>query len=208
MKLILAITLLIPLLGIAQYDSSPQFGAFLNSGLRDFTFNNGEMKNKFSLEAGLSVKHSTRNGVLRLVYAAGMTYDVLKRQDRTVDRYTVIDNRIKGINVYFRPEFRILNRERVSMYVGVGPRFTSFYSFREKRVTTENGITTTKGWEKRGTYEVAYFGAHVAISVDYKFAEHWALNLGLNAFTGFEFEFFDGNIYSGGNLMTGVAYVF
>jgi hypothetical protein len=209
MKLILAITLFIPLLGVAQYDSSPQFGAFLNPGIRDFTFNTGGVKTKFGLEAGLNVKHSTRNGLLRLVYAVGHSYDFFKGEDRTIENsYSIIDNRIKGVNVLFRPEFKIMNRERVSMYIGVGPRFSAFYSFMEKRTTTENGITTNEGWKKKGIYEVAFFGIHGAISVEYKFAEHWALNLGLNAFTGFEFEFFNGEIYSGGNLTTGVAYVF
>lgn len=208
MKTLIATLLLIPFIGNAQYGRNPQFGTFLNAGLRDLTFNRGGFKTRFGLEAGLNVKHYTRNGVLRLVYAAGMTYDVYKRQDRTIERYSLIDNKVKGVTVLFRPEFRIMNKERVSMYIGVGPRFTTFYSFMEKRVTTENGITTVEDWEKRGTNEVAYFGIHAAISVDYKFTEHWALNLGLNAFTGFEYEFYDGDIYSGGNITTGIAYVF
>ncbi|WP_294674299.1 hypothetical protein [uncultured Fluviicola sp.] len=209
MKTLITTLLFIPFIGLAQYDSSPQFGAFLNPGIRDFTLGSGEIKTKFGLEAGLNVKHSTRNGVLRLVYAVGHSYDVFKRKARTIEKgYSIIDNRIKGVNVLFRPEFRIVNRERVSMYVGVGPRFSAFYSFMEKRAITENGITTIEGWKKKGIYEVAFFGAHAAISIEYKFAEHWVLNLGLNAFTGFEFEFFNGEIYSGGNLTTGVAYVF
>ena len=186
MKTLIATLFLIPFIGFAQYGRSSQFGTFLNAGIRDFTFNNGEYKTRFGLEAGLNVKHYTRNGVLRLVYAAGITYDVYKRQDRlVVDRYTVIDNKIKGVTILFRPEFRIMNKERVSMFIGVGPRFASTYSFMEKRETTENGITTAPGWEKRGTYEVAYFGIHAAISVDYKFADQWVLNLVFNAFTGF-----------------------
>lgn len=195
--------------GSAQYDRSPQLGVFVNPGLRDFTFNYGKMKTRFGLETGINVKHSTRNGVLRLVYAAGLTYDYYKREDRDdVNRYTESKNKFQGIIVLFRPEFRIVNRERFSMYAGVGPKFCSFYSSREKRTVTENGVTTEEGWQKKGAYELSYFGIHAAMSVDYKFSEHWALNLGLNAFTSFEFEFFDGDIYSGGNVITGIAYVF
>ncbi|AEA44239.1 outer membrane beta-barrel protein [Fluviicola taffensis] len=210
MKLILAIVILIPFLGIAQYDSSPQFGAFVNGGLRDFTTSYSTVKTRIGLDAGINIKHSTRNGRLRLVYSVGMIYDQYKLEDKTIaiNRFTDIERRVKGVSVFFRPEFKIMNKELVSMYIGVGPRFSAFYSFLEKRVTTENGITTTQGWEKRGTNEVAYFGMHAAIAVEYKFAEHWALNMGLNAFTSFEFEFYDGNIYSGGNVTTGVAYIF
>lgn len=210
MKTIIITTILfISFSANAQYDSSPQLGVFVNPGLRDFTFNYGEMKTRFGLEAGLNVKHSTTNGVLRLVYAAGLTYDIYKREDRAVEnRYTVSENKVKGAIVIFRPEFRIINRPRVSMYAGVGPKFCALYSFMEKRTVTENGITQVEGWQRKGFYELSYFGIHAAVSVDYKFSEHWALNLGLNAFTSFEFEFYDGDIYSGGNVTTGIAYVF
>jgi hypothetical protein len=210
MKTWITTLLLIPFLSNAQYDPSPQFGAFVNGGLRDFTTSNPIIKTRLGVDAGINIKHSTNNGRLRLVYSVGLIYDQYKLEDKTpaINRFTEIDQKVKGVSVFFRPEFKIMNKERVSMYIGVGPRFSAFYSFMEKRVTTENGITTTQGWGKRGFNEVAYFGIHAAISVDYKFAEHWALNLGLNAFTSFEFEFYDGNIYSGGNLTTGVAYVF
>lgn len=208
MKTLIATLLLIPFIGFTQYDSSPQFGTFMNAGLRDYTYNYGKIKSRYGFDAGLNVKHSTRNGVLRMVYAVGLSYDYYKREEITVSRQSIIEDKVKGINVVFRPEFRIMNKERVSMYIGVGPRFSGFYSFMQKRVVTENGITKVENWQRRGTDEVVYFGIHGAISIDYKFAEHWALNLGLNAFTGFEFDFYDGDIFSGGNVTTGIAYVF
>ena len=209
MKTLITALLLIPSLGFSQYDTRPQFGAFLNGGVRDFTTGNPTIKSTFGIDAGVNIKHYTENGRLRLVYAVGMTFDRYKLEDKTViNRFTDIDQRVKGISVLFRPEFKIVNREKLSMHAGVGPRFSALYSFMEKRVTIENGISITENWQKRGSNEVGYFGIHAAISVDYKFDEHWALNLGLNAFGGFEFEFFDGNSYSGANLTTGMAYVF
>lgn len=208
MKTLIATLLFIPFMGFAQYGRSPQFGAFANAGLRDYTSGTAKVKSRYGLDMGLNVKHSTRNGVLRMVYGVGFIYDYYQREYTSEDRYSISESKVNGVSILFRPEFRILNKERISMYIGVGPRFSHFYSFREKSTVTENGVTTVQGWENKSYRELSYFGAHISLSVDYKFAEHWALNLGLNAFTGFEFEFFGGNIFSGGNVTTGVAYIF
>lgn len=208
MKLILAITLFIPLLGISQHDSNPrpQLGAFINTGLRGFSFNEDNYKNRFGLEAGLTAKHSIANGLLRFVYAPGITYDWYKRDYKG---YVITKSRVEGVALLFRPEFRIINRPKFSVYAGAGPRFSYFSSFKEKAVLTkEDGTVLVKGWERKGSYEGFYIGIHGAVSAEYKFAEHWALNLGLNAFAGATFGIFDINSCTGENLTTGVAYVF
>ncbi|MDF3028574.1 MAG: hypothetical protein K0S23_2881 [Fluviicola sp.] len=206
MKFILAITLFIPLLGISQYDSSPQLGAFINPGIRDFSFNEDNFKNRFGLEAGLTAKHSVANGLLRFGYSVGMTYDWYKRDYKG---YIITDSRVEGVAVMFRPEFRIINKPKFSVYAGAGPRFSYLYSFKEHSVMKkEDGTTLVKGWERKNSYEGFYLGIHAAVSVEYKFAEHWAFNLGLNAFAGATLGIFDINSCTGENLTTGVAYVF
>jgi hypothetical protein len=206
MKLILAITLFIPLLGISQYDSSPQLGVFINSGIRDFSFNEDNFKNRFGLEAGLTVKHSVANGLLRFVYSPGITDDWYKRD---YNGYIITHSRVEGVTVMFRPEFRIINKPKFSVYGGVGPRFSYLYSFKEKSVLTkEDGTMLVKEWERKNSYEGFYLGIHAAVSVEYKFAKHWALNLGLNAFAGATLGIFDVNSCTGENFTTGMAYVF
>jgi hypothetical protein len=107
MKTWITTLLLIPFLSNAQYDPSPQFGAFVNGGLRDFTTSNPIIKTRLGVDAGINIKHSTNNGRLRLVYSVGLIYDQYKLEDKTpaINRFTEIDQKVKGVSVFFRPEF-------------------------------------------------------------------------------------------------------
>lgn len=206
MRTILTTLFLIPVLAFSQYSRSPQLGFYMSGGLRDYTAGAVKIKSRHGFDLGLNVKHSTRNGILRLVYAGGFISDYYRTETLHKDR--IKETKIKGISILIRPEFRILNKERFALFIGVGPRFSSFISYKEKSVFLENGQTTVFPWKERPELKESYFGAHVSISADYKFAKHWALNLGINGFTGFEFAFYDGSIFSGGNITIGMAYVF
>lgn len=208
MKLITLLILVLAFTSFSQEQPKPQVGIYFNTGLRDATFGATMLKKRYGCGLGLNIKHSTRNGILRMVYGLGYSYDYYMAESKSdISTYTIF-SKVQGLEIILRPEFRFVNQPKFSMYGGIGPRFCNFYSYKRRTNTLENGVTTLTNWQSVGYNEKSMFGIHANISLDYKVTEHFVLNAGINAFTSFEFEFYDGDIYSGGNLHAGFMYSF
>lgn len=117
---------------------------------------------------------------------------------------------MSGFELLARPEFRLIGRERFSMYIGAGLNLDRFVSYFVKyKVVYYNPYEVSeKDWDHQGHREKFYFGFNAGLAADLLLTEKIKLGLDVSLVSRLRLEFSGSGQYTGQNLRLSVVRVF